>query len=170
MYNRPLSIKIAAALLFALSFPLPRRSNLESPGPTKDMAQNVVGNASSDLTSLTSLTSDSNANAFTGNWDAPNSAIAALTLKSPATFADLPLEIKSLVVAHVCANDREHEAYRSRAVKSEAALIKAIETQWHGRGLFAVAAVSKELNSICARHVFEVSCSTLRLRVRVRES
>ncbi|KAL8279454.1 hypothetical protein RQP46_008016 [Phenoliferia psychrophenolica] len=72
-----------------------------------------------------------------------------------ATFATLPLELKAIVVAYVCANDREHLVYRSRAGKEEAALIKVVETPWHGRGLFAVAAVSRELNAICAEHLFE---------------
>ncbi|KAL8279456.1 hypothetical protein RQP46_008018 [Phenoliferia psychrophenolica] len=72
-----------------------------------------------------------------------------------ATFATLPLEIKSLVVTHVCANDRAHQEYRSRAGTSEAELIEAVETPWHGRGLFAVAAVSKELNGVCANYMFE---------------
>ncbi|KAL8279455.1 hypothetical protein RQP46_008017 [Phenoliferia psychrophenolica] len=72
-----------------------------------------------------------------------------------ATFATLPLELKALVVAHVCANDRAHKEYRSRAGKAEAALIKAVETPWHGRGLYAVATVNKELNAICAKHVFQ---------------
>ncbi|KAL8279453.1 hypothetical protein RQP46_008015 [Phenoliferia psychrophenolica] len=89
--------------------------------------------------------------------DAPPDASAPPTPSAlpSATFATLPLEIKALVVAHVCANDVEHQEYRSRASKAEAALIKAVETPWHGRGVYAVAAVSKELNGICAKHMFE---------------
>ncbi|KAL8279551.1 hypothetical protein RQP46_008113 [Phenoliferia psychrophenolica] len=91
--------------------------------------------------------------------DDASAASAASALPS-ATFATLPLELKSLIVTYVCANDREHKEYRSRAGAAEAALIKVVETPWHGRGLYAVAAVSQELNIICAEHLFRTLTTT----------
>ncbi|KAL8279457.1 hypothetical protein RQP46_008019 [Phenoliferia psychrophenolica] len=92
--------------------------------------------------------------------DDASAAPAAASALPSATFATLPFELKAIVVACVCANDREHEEYRLLSKPAEAALIKVVVTPWHGRGLYAVAEVSKELNSICAEHLYQALTTT----------
>lgn len=80
-----------------------------------------------------------------------------------AQFSSLPTETKARIVFFACVCDREHKEYRERSSAREVALIAAVETPFSGRSVYALSEVCKELNALCALHIFKVKVFGLSL-------
>lgn len=75
-----------------------------------------------------------------------------------ASLATMPQEILRTIVKMVLLQDRAY-LERTKDLKEEEKLErKEADGGWHGRGIYALSAVSSELNGLCGVHIFEVSC------------